>query len=60
MPNGATRDPYGCVPQQEYIPEAGGCAANEGFTNEEAYLNALVIDPETGEILGRRSDFVGE
>ena len=57
---GLPLDQYGCVPQQEYIPEAGGCAANEGYTNEEAYLNAFVIDPETGEILGRRSDFVGE
>ena len=55
---GLPLDQYGCVPQQEYMPAAGGCAAIEGFTNEEAYLDALVMDPETGEVLGRRRDFV--
>ncbi len=48
------RDQYGCVPQQTYVPEAGGCVAIEGLPPG---FDPVVVDPDTGESLGPLSSF---
>lgn len=51
---GLPLDQYGCVPQQAYVPEAGGCVAIEGQTPGS---DPQVINPDTGEELGPLSNF---
>ncbi len=48
------RDQYGCVPQQTYVPEAGGCVAIEGLPPG---FDPVVVDPDTGKSLGFLSSF---
>ena len=54
---GLPLDQYGCVPQQVYVPAADGCVAGEGYGPG---FDPVVVDPETGEELGRLSDFEGQ
>ncbi len=54
---GLPLDQYGCVPQQVYVPAADGCVAGEGYGPG---FDPVVVDPETGEDLGRLSEFEGQ